>query len=633
MSKSQILRFFTVGLFIIVFYKFYHFQEFIYSDDHSIHSSLVFNAPFNIYGSERIQLQLLAIHSVWHQNELLISSSTNENEKIVSFISDYNKNTLNTYNHMWKALLYSDITLQHLSKKCISDVKSSNNIDTYNIITYGKLLWLDNDHSKSFINMNKCPNLNTNKTDYYFSFTENGDKYNQNNNHDIIILGECDSGIHFKEITLSNIYIYYDQLLSLIYYLRFKHPTALLVWSAPIIEKKIIYEIKVLHEYLSNKLLIHDNAVMIVYPYMKGANSTLTANDIFSKLNKQIECFNNFQNSELMSLNILHNNNKPNKISSLAKTISMEYYYHSRSHHNITKSKVLYPKCSLIINSRKYDEKCLPYPKRLYPILVTGLGSSGTHVLANNLRSQGVQIKHEMIDNDGAISWFYGYNDVYINSSYPHHSELQSGKHNNKYLLFSPRFKKVVHIIRCPMNQISSFTTHLSESYNFAKHSIMSTSDTVDTNIVTDIFPNSTCNRGDSCNLHFAAYSWLHYNRHIYQYADATFHIEDISLIMKYICNYLTISQGHIKCINTNNEYHSSYSNNNYYYIDYIYRKVIIFLSNLFNTRSYAFSSIHHYKHPEYNISHINILNKKLAQEIVNENQKFYHYNDINCNL
>ena len=635
MPKGHLLRTFAfVGLFLIVLYKFYHFQVFIHSDDYGIRNSITFNAPFNVYGSERIQLQLLAVHSVWHQHELLVSSSVNENEQIVSFISDYNKKVLNTYNHMWKALLHSDITLQHLSKKCIVDTKSNDNIELYNIVSYGKLNWLGTDYPKTSIQSNKCPTLIANKTAYYFSFKDNQDYVDQKIDRDVILLGECDIGIKLKEVTLSNIYMYYDQLLSLIYHLRYAHPSALLVWSAPFIDKKTKYEIKVLHEYLSNKLLIHDNAVMIIYPYTSGRNRTLTTNDIFQNLNRQIECFSSFQKSELMSLNMLHNRNKPNKIKNLANTIAMEYYYHRRSHHNVTTSKSLHPTCSVIINSRKYDEKCLPYPKKLYPILVTSLGSSGTHALANTLRSKGVQIKHESIDNDGSISWFYGFNDVYVNSSYPHHSELSSNNHKSKYLLFSPRFKRVVHIVRCPMNQISSFTTHLPESYNFAKQSIMSTADDgIDSNIVKDIFPNSNCSRGDTCNLHFAAYSWLYYNRHIYQYADVTYPIEDLPLIIKYICNYLTISQGHIKCISTNNEYHSSYSNNNYYYIDYIHRVITVFFTNLLSPRSFAFSSIHHKKHQEYNLSHINSFDEKLAQEIVSENQKMYHYNDVNCNL
>ena len=60
-------------------------------------------------------------------------------------------------------------------------------------------------------------------------------------------------------------------------------------------------------------------------------------------------------------------------------------------------------------------------------------------------------------------SWLYAVNDVLVHENYPHHAKLD----RRTYLI--PRFREVFHVIRCPTRQISAFTAHLNQSYDFIR--------------------------------------------------------------------------------------------------------------------------------------------------------------------
>lgn len=123
--------------------------------------------------------------------------------------------------------------------------------------------------------------------------------------------------------------------------------------------------------------------------------------------------------------------------------------------------------CRRFHNTRKYHPACMSRPAVLYPLLVTGLGGSGTHDLASRLRAEGCRIMHEEIQTDGSVSWFYAVNDVEAHTQYPHHAQLTNPTST------SPRFLHVYHLVRCPMQQISSFTTHLNASYDFIRKHVL----------------------------------------------------------------------------------------------------------------------------------------------------------------
>lgn len=59
--------------------------------------------------------------------------------------------------------------------------------------------------------------------------------------------------------------------------------------------------------------------------------------------------------------------------------------------------------CYSLINSRKFRVGCFSACIRLYPLLVTGLGGSGTHEVANMLNIAGLKVPHEGLDDHGSV--------------------------------------------------------------------------------------------------------------------------------------------------------------------------------------------------------------------------------------
>lgn len=63
----------------------------------------------------------------------------------------------------------------------------------------------------------------------------------------------------------------------------------------------------------------------------------------------------------------------------------------------------LSPLCSKYVFTRKFHPHCHPPSTEVRAVLVTGLGGSGTHFIANHLRSLGYRLHHEGLDDDGAV--------------------------------------------------------------------------------------------------------------------------------------------------------------------------------------------------------------------------------------
>lgn len=203
--------------------------------------------------------------------------------------------------------------------------------------------------------------------------------------------------------------------------------------------------------------------------------------------------------------------------------------------------------CDKFINTRKHHPECFPKPKRLYPMLVTGLGGTGTHFIANSLQELGFDLAHEGIGRDGAVSWLYAVNDHLINSSYPF------GRVDGGFL--SPRFSNVIHVMRDPLQQISAFTSHSNKSYEFVSRMIEETlvihgNERVYRNFLHKLHdPNRLlemhkvarsqrkhCYRGEDCNLYFSTLSWYFWNMYVESYADKRFLISDAEGILNSVC-------------------------------------------------------------------------------------------------
>ena len=372
------------------------------------------------------------------------------------------------------------------------------------------------------------------------------------------------------------------------------------MWSKPSLPSHICKNLQILHQYLILKHLIHDNGVLVIQPDLIQQSKVITSSN---SLHEAIQY-------QLQYLNI---HTQPNGLNDLLSKLNMVIS-------NIKFSNIQ-EICFPLINTRKYDKRCFPYPDQLYPLLVTGLGGSGTHDLTNKLRYRGVRVRHEEIDLDGTVSWFHAVSDNYGGKSYPHHAALKKSNY------FSPRFSNVIHITRCPIKQISSFTSHLQASYQFVFDHMIIMKNTWANYMIHEeekmkkFTLQSDCKRGEKCNLHFSALAWLFWNDHIHNYADVTFHIENIDELINHICTKILSS--------CNNNDHNNYNNNDNNNNNLIFKLKSIL--GIKNNRDNVKSSKFHKQHNEYNIQEVaHIAGTDIAANIYNKAINVYGY-DKNC--
>eukprot|EP00730_Choanoeca_flexa_P006952 TRINITY_DN12252_c2_g2_i4.p1 TRINITY_DN12252_c2_g2~~TRINITY_DN12252_c2_g2_i4.p1 ORF type:complete len:362 (+),score=63.49 TRINITY_DN12252_c2_g2_i4:190-1275(+) len=94
---------------------------------------------------------------------------------------------------------------------------------------------------------------------------------------------------------------------------------------------------------------------------------------------------------------------------------------------------------------------------RILPVLVTGVGRSGTHHVENALRLMGIYVCHESACADGAISWPYAVVDP--DAFYPWE--------RNRARIHRQKFARVFHQVRHPLRVIASLTTYEAYSWDF----------------------------------------------------------------------------------------------------------------------------------------------------------------------
>ena len=119
--------------------------------------------------------------------------------------------------------------------------------------------------------------------------------------------------------------------------------------------------------------------------------------------------------------------------------------------------------CDVLLNTRKYDKRCqTALPQRLYPLLVTGTGGTGTNMLVHMLKARGVSTGHEDYGEQATVSWMHGVSDAYLGKAYPvvRNQEFKTGilpppMTGGVGSADSPRFRFVVHLVRCPLDAIA----------------------------------------------------------------------------------------------------------------------------------------------------------------------------------
>ncbi|EGD78683.1 hypothetical protein PTSG_01663 [Salpingoeca rosetta] len=135
------------------------------------------------------------------------------------------------------------------------------------------------------------------------------------------------------------------------------------------------------------------------------------------------------------------------------------------------------------------------------PLLVTGVGRSGTHHIASALRMKGLDICHEAVCSQGSVSWTYAVVDP--DHFYPW--EASKRRINNQ------RFQQVFHVVRHPLRCVASLTTFTGLSWRFiGKH----------TPQVPDLATMQPV-------LRRALIHWVTWNRMVEVYADRRFRMED----------------------------------------------------------------------------------------------------------
>lgn len=172
--------------------------------------------------------------------------------------------------------------------------------------------------------------------------------------------------------------------------------------------------------------------------------------------------------------------------------------------------------CDVLLNTRKWDARCSTVaPERNRPerpqLLVTGIGGTGTNTITTILNRMGVKVKHEMPGLDGSVSWPMAVNDAYVNQAYPW-SGLKNTLGPDELI-----FTHVAHVVRCPLDNIATLTTHKHATRHFmASAGVPEPAGRAD-------FGNSVNER-----VAWASLAWIAWNEHVERYADYRFQTESL---------------------------------------------------------------------------------------------------------
>jgi hypothetical protein len=434
-----------------------------------------------------------------------------------------------------------------------------------------------------------------------------------------------------------NIYEAFDRILAYIKDLQTTHSSSIVIWFPS--NRILSYEndLQSIFHHLCIHYLMEKTGVIIVPPVASAKSNTI--NNVRSGV--LVDDTNELNENFLLALdqqltfvykklvlnedrNDLHTmawQGDATQIEFVAKTIRALFVGGEQHKHSSADSlesaksepsiSSLHEHCSRFVNTRKYVPTCMPEPENRHPLLVTGLGGSGSHFVANQLQEMGFQVKHEGIGRDGAVSWFYSVNDYLLGLQYPF------GKLTDSQRTFlSPRFDNVIHVIRNPLDQISSFTAHTNKSYDFVvcNMKVSQKADIVREFEQARLFQHN-CFRGGKCHLHFAVLAWIHWNAMVAEIADKSYHIEQVGHLMEDLCTLLWP------------EYHSLNSKRR------CPDERIMFLTEnwwkafQYYTAKQIFPSyVSHKKHTHYSLQDIIALDKNLDTRLLEAVEKFdYH--------
>ena len=336
---------------------------------------------------------------IMHLNQLFRSRHNDE------YLSD----SLNTYSAYSILLRSHTIWYNYLSK-----LKDSRSQQVYNLwmISYRPAKSSKNLRIKGLARYDlfdrlSYPNSSISTSDSFYGLSDIGFNcgklFNISNQNDInlLVIGDCFPGFHTT--TFMNIYKFYDRLISFVKSLIHNYPSAIVVWSLPIFPDNMNSELVLLHHHIITNVLIKNYALFIMQPY--NLPTSLGEKQYIDHLLRQmIHIYCEISPHDFSVYNKYALNDKY-----LSIILSTVHKYLSKvrkdSSQNLN-SQSLQDRCGKYIYTRKFDSFCMPRLKNVYPVLVTGLGGSGTHYITNELRSAGFKFFHEDVGEDGAVVSF-----------------------------------------------------------------------------------------------------------------------------------------------------------------------------------------------------------------------------------
>lgn len=282
-----------------------------------------------------------------------------------------------------------------------------------------------------------------------------------------------------ESLTYYTVYKYFDDVLIYAKSLQAQYPKCVVVWCPPSGIFKTDPDLQIIFHHLIIHYLMERTGVVVIPAVL--LHSSLDSFGSFSDLGERLVLALDKQLSFVYKKLILQENRgdahalawhgDSMQVSFVSETIKSLFTDHPHHHdkdqaaESHEKLISLHSHCVRYVNSRKYDPMCMPKPDYHYPLLVTGLGGSGSHFIANQMQDMGYDLRHEDIGEDGSVCWFYSVNDYLLDVTYPF-GKLKPSERS----FLNPRFDHVIHVIRNPLDQISSFTAHTNKTYDFVLH-------------------------------------------------------------------------------------------------------------------------------------------------------------------
>ena len=240
----------------------------------------------------------------------------------------------------------------------------------------------------------------------------------------VVVYQSCTPHL-FPRVSHHNIYEYYDSIIACGRILSAAFPDDIIAWQVPSMvigtitkpscdNEAIQEDLGVLHKFLIDRHVRSSGIIVLVpspdakkrccnHGFDRVGQSTST------KLNEQTysTIMDDLAREFLRLSSIISNPYSDNErihdanwCTSMLKKIKMDQKHlmnPSVEHDDLS------PLCSKYVFTRKFQPHCHPPSSEVRAVLVTGLGGSGTHFIANHLRSLGYRLHHEGLDDDGAV--------------------------------------------------------------------------------------------------------------------------------------------------------------------------------------------------------------------------------------